>query len=224
MTLESTGILIDLYAFGERDCVATVFTRDFGVMRGIMKAAQIAKKNKPLVGQMGAVSWNARLDSQLGAFHFESQKNLAAPLMSDAAALAFMNSAFALIATMLPEREKYPNLYNQTENLLNELETQFHSDKGGNSPNTLYLNWEIWLLRELGYAMDLTKCSGCGATDALNYISPKTGRAVCDDCAAPYLDRLHRMPPDFKTILFFIEKICDEHNVKLPLARKMLVC
>ena len=114
MKLESVGILIALRPFGERDSVAHIFTRDYGLLCGMMKGAAVAKKNRPLVGQAGAVSWNARLDSQLGVFHWETAKNLAAPLMSDPRALSFVNSAFALLAALLPEREKYENLYNET--------------------------------------------------------------------------------------------------------------
>ena len=60
MKLESNGILIDLRPFGERDMVARIFTADFGVLCGMMRGAQIARKNKPLIGQIGAVAWNAR--------------------------------------------------------------------------------------------------------------------------------------------------------------------
>lgn len=64
MKLESNGILIGLRPFNERDAIARVFTRDFGVLVGMMRGANVAKKNRPLLGQVGAVSWNARLDSQ----------------------------------------------------------------------------------------------------------------------------------------------------------------
>ena len=75
MKIETTGILINVKPFSERDVIAHIFTRDNGVLVGMLRGGAIAKKNKPLIGQMGMVSWNARLDSQLGVFHFESEKN-----------------------------------------------------------------------------------------------------------------------------------------------------
>ncbi len=214
MKLESVGILINLRPMGERDSVAHVFTHDFGVMCGVMRAAQIAKKNRPLVGQVGLVAWNARLDSQLGTFHWEAEKNLAAPIMISRDALRFMNSAFELIATLLPEREKYELLYRETIDLLGELAS------GGGEES--YLKWEINLLREMGYALDLTRCSGCGARENLNYLSPRTGRAVCDNCAAPYITKLYKLPLNINTTRRFLESVCISQGVALPTMRRML--
>ena len=67
MQIETSGILINIKPFSERDGIARVFTRDNGVLVGLLRGANVARKNKPLVGQCGTVSWNARLDSQLGA-------------------------------------------------------------------------------------------------------------------------------------------------------------
>ena len=214
MKLESNGILIGISPIGERDSVAHIFTRDFGMMHGVLRGAQIAKKNRALVGQVGAVAWNARLDSQLGAFHWESIENLSAPLMCDMHALGCMNAAFALIDVLLPERESYANLYDATVVLLRAM-------SGGDAVNR-YLDWEINLLRELGYALDLTHCSGCGRTDNLNYLSPKTGRAVCDDCAAPYMAKVYHLPITLDTTMHFIVGICRQIGIDVPMARLYL--
>ncbi len=225
MKLESVGILIELRPFGERDACARIFTRDYGILVGMMKGAQVAKKNKPLTGQIGLVSWNARLDSQLGVFHWEADKNFCAALMSDATALGMMNSAFSLLGLMLAEREKYETLWHETESMLNEMGvcTCNSSADKNNVIRQSYLCWEIGLLRELGYALDLTKCSGCGRTDNLTHLSPRTSRAVCSECAKPYLDRLYTLPVDFDTTKKFLEKIITEQGGKeLPLVRKLI--
>ena len=214
MKLESTGILIGLQPINERDSVGHIFTRDFGMLHGVMRGAVVARKNKPLVAQVGAVSWNARLDSQLGAFHWESAENLSASLMNNMRALACMNAAFALLDTLLPEREPYMNLYDSTITLLRDL--------GGDDSMEKYQNWEIGLLGELGYALDLSRCSGCGCTNNLNYLSPKTGRAVCDDCAAPYINKLYKLPINLDTTMRFISGICAQQGATIPPARLYL--
>lgn len=214
MKLESDGILISLRPFNERDSIAHIFTHDYGVVCGMMRGAVIAKKNRPLVGQIGAMTWNARLDSQLGVLHWDANHNMAATLMMDARRLSFMNAAFSLIDTLLPEREQYSKLYTETVTMLSQIATQ------DTTPN--YLKWEINLLRELGYALNLTCCSGCGVRENLNYISPRTGRAVCDTCAAPYIGRLYELPLDLDVTLRFLDAVCAQQGTNIPLARKML--
>ena len=211
MKLESDGILIVLRPLNERDSLAHIFTREYGMLSGVMRGAVVAKKNRPLVGQVGFAAWNARLDTQWGAFHWEPAKNIGAPLMIDAKKLSFMNAAFALIAMLLPEREAYTNLYNSTINMLQNL-------VDGDS-ESIYLNWEIGLLRELGFALDLSHCSGCGCVENLNYLSPKTGRAVCDNCAAPYISKLYKLPVNLDVTLQFISAVCGQMGVNVPPAR-----
>ncbi len=208
MKLESVGILISLRPFGERDLVAHIFTRDFGIMCGMLRGAQILKKNKPIIGQYGSVSWNARLDSQLGVFHFETEKNMIASVMNDAKVLLFINSAFSLLVSLLPEREKYESLFDDTLNLL--------CGKQG------YTEWETNLLSELGYALDLTHCSNCNCKDNLTHISQRTGRAVCKKCAEPWMDRCFELPVSLNTTKFFLEKLAINQDAKLPNARIIL--
>ena len=215
MQIETVGILINIKPFSERDAVAHIFTKNNGVLVGMLQGGVSAKKNKPLVGQCGNVSWVARLDSQLGVFHWEAEKNLSAPLILNPELLKIMNSVFSLIFTLLPERESYENLYDETLNLLKDLPNE-------QNPRDRYLQWEIVLLRELGYALDLSKCSGCGRVDNLCYLSPRTGRAVCAECGEPYRGRLYDLPLNLDTTLRFISGICDIQGTDIPPARKML--
>ena len=204
MKLESTGIIVSLRPFGERDAVAHIFTEHHGVLTGMLRGAGMNSKNKYLVGQMGVVAWNARLDSQLGVFHFESQKNLALSAMMDNNKLVFMNAMFSLIETLLPEREPYQDLYVSTLKTLDDINAES------------YLQWELDLLRNLGYALDLSHCSGCGCTDNLIYLSPRTGRAVCSNCGAPYRDKLFKLPINLQTTLRFLESVCAGQDVGVP--------
>jgi DNA repair protein RecO (recombination protein O) len=202
MKLESEGIVIELRPFGERDAIGRVFTRDHGVMCGIFKAGQIAK-SRPLTGQFGKVAWNARLDSQLGSFHFENEKNLVARFFSDGEKLKYAEACFALLAAMLPERERYPKLYAETLRLLDAPEN--------------YLEWELTLLAELGYGLALEKCGNCGANENLKYISPKTGRAICGKCGEAYKDKLFALPLNHGITEYFLGQIAE-----LPRVRKII--
>ena len=215
MKLESVGILISLRPFNERDAIARIFCRDFGVIAGMMRGAVVAKKNKPLVGQFGTFTWNARLDSELGVIHWETERNMVALIMNDSNKLKYVNAIFDLVNTLLPERESYERLYNKTYEFLSRLGMS-------TNPSPEYLDWEMLLIGEMGYALDLGRCSGCGTQENLHYISPKTGRAVCDTCAAPYISRLYKMPVSMDITLKFLEKICSDTGVNIPVARKIV--
>ncbi len=213
MKLESNGILIGLRPFNERDAIAQIFSQDFGVVVGMLRGANIAKKNKPLLGQYGHMVWNARLDSQLGIMHWDIEKNLSVALLMSPDKLSCMNAGFELLVTLLPERQAYQELYEETIRLMFGLASDM--------PNA-YLNWEVALLRELGYALDLSRCSGCGTLNDLNYLSPRTARAVCDSCARPYLNKLYRLPVDLGVTGRFLESVCNQQGVNIPVMRKML--
>ncbi len=215
MKLESDGILVGLRPIGERDSVARIFTREYGVVCGVMRGAVVARKNRPLVGQMGAVTWVARLDSQLGTFHWDSERNLVAPMMMAADALAVLNCVFDLISILLPERERYDVLFENTLDWIQKLSVV--PDKMAH-----YLGWEVDFLRELGYALDLSRCSGCGTCDNLHYLSPRTGRAVCDKCAAPYIGRLYSLPLTCAVTFRFLDALCANQGANMPLSRRML--
>ena len=187
MKLETDGLIVSIRPFNERDAVAHIFTENYGVLSGMLRGAVVAK-NKPMVGQMGVVAWNARLDSQLGVFHFEAQKNLSLLAMVDANKLKYLNSMFSLIETLLPEREAYTNLYNATLKTLADINAES------------YLQWELNLLRDLGYALDLSKCSGCGRADNLIICRREQGGR----CVGHVVRRM-------QTKCFVCQSICKQH-------------
>ena len=217
MKLESVGILISLRPFGERDAVARIFTRDYGLMVGMLRGAAVARKNRPMVGTMGDVSWNARLDSQLGVFHWDANRNLMAPFMSRGGALGAMNAAFELIGALLPERESFTELYDETLELLAQM-----AAASDDEISKIYMDWEIKFLGDLGYALDLSRCASCGRADDLKYLSPRTGRAVCASCGAPYVGRLYDLPLSLHVTGRFLDDICTQMGIEMPTARRIL--
>ena len=117
-----------------------------------------------------------------------------------------------LIANLLPEREAYTSLYDYTLDILR---------KNMLDENT-YMGWEIVLLRELGYAIDLSHCSGCGSVQNLHYLSPRTCRAVCDACAQPYLTKLYKLPITLDTTYCLLDSVCMQQGIQMPQMRKLL--
>jgi DNA repair protein RecO (recombination protein O) len=133
------------------------------------------------------VTWRARLEDHIGSFTVEPLRSRAAAAMGDRLALAGLNAVTALLAFALPEREAHAALFTQTERLLDLL------GQGELWP-LAYLRWEVLLLEEMGYRLDLGACAVTGTTEDLVYVSPKSGRAVSRDAAGDWADRMLPLP------------------------------
>jgi DNA repair protein RecO (recombination protein O) len=138
------------------------------------------------IGNHVDVTWKARLADNLGHFGTELRRGFAAPLMEDAAALAAITSLASLMR-LLPERDPHPNLFEVTLFVLGYL------DDAEVWP-ALLVRWEMALLDELGFGIDLSSCAATGATAELVYVSPRSGRAVSAEAGEPYKDRLLALP------------------------------
>ncbi|MFK7836075.1 MAG: DNA repair protein RecO [Sulfitobacter sp.] len=214
MEWRDQGILLSARRHGETSAIIEMFTPSQGRHAGVVRGGT-SRKIAPIL-QPGAqldVAWRARLEDHIGAFTVEPVRSRAAAAMSDRMALAGLNAVTALLSFCLPEREPHPALYARTEALLDLL------GQGDVWP-LAYLQWELGLLEEMGYALDLTACAVTGTTEGLVYVSPKSGRAVSAKGAGEWADRLLPLPrvlrgegdaPDteivqgFKTTGYFLE-------------------
>lgn len=188
MDWRDQGILLSTRRHGESAAIIDVFTvlhgRHSGVVRG-GAGRRIAPVLQP--GAQLDVEWNARLEEHLGTYRVEPLRSRAAAALSGRLALAGLNTVTALLSFCLPEREVYGALYLRTEQLLDLL--------GQDDVWPLaYLNWELALLEDLGFALDLTSCAVTGQTTDLIYVSPKSGRAVSRQGAGEWADRMLPLP------------------------------
>ena len=138
-------------------------------------------------GTQLAVTWRARLDDHIGSYTVEPLQSRAG-LMGDRLALSGLNAICAMLRVSLAEREPHAQLWRATMALLAALEA---------SPDwpADYLRWELLLLDEMGFGLDLGRCAVTGARDDLAYVSPKSGRAVSTAGAGDWADRLFPLPP-----------------------------
>ncbi|MBU2959788.1 DNA repair protein RecO [Citreicella sp. C3M06] len=188
MDWRDTGILLKARKHGETSAILEVFTpqhgRHLGVLRG-GTSRRIAPSLQP--GAQLDLTWRARLEDHMGAFTVEPQRSRAATAMADRRALAGLNAVTELLCFCLPEREPHPALYRRTEALLDLLGEQSLWPLG-------YLRWELALLEDMGFGLDLTSCAVTGASTGLVYVSPRTGRAVSAEGAGAWADRLLPLP------------------------------
>ncbi|MFC6639424.1 DNA repair protein RecO [Sulfitobacter sp. JBTF-M27] len=188
MEWRDQGILLATRRHGETSAIIEMFTPSQGRHIGVVRGGT-SRKIAPIL-QPGAqldVAWRARLEDHIGSFTVEPVRSRAATAMGDRLALAGLNAVTALLSFCLPEREAHPALYARTEALLDLL------GQGDVWP-LAYLQWELGLLEEMGYGLDLGSCAVTGATEGLVYVSPKSGRAVSEKGAGDWADKLLPLP------------------------------
>jgi DNA repair protein RecO (recombination protein O) len=181
-------VLVAAVPFGEGDLVAALFTEEHGVFRGLAKGGQSrARVATWQVGNLLEARWVARLSDQLGSVTAELIHPAAALAMSDAWALAALSAACAVAAGALQERVPMPAVFRGLLHLV-------ALASAGQPVVGELVRWEVGLLRELGFGLDLRQCALTGATSGLAYVSPKSGRAVCAEAAAPWQEKLLPLP------------------------------
>lgn len=172
---------------GESAAIIEVLTAAHGRHAGVVRGGASRKMAATLQpGTQLQLDWRARLQDHIGSFTVEPLRSRA-HLLSDRLALAGLLSTCALLRAALPEREPHPALWSETLALLDIL--------GQADWTSAYLRWELRLLEELGFGLDLSTCAVTGATEGLAYVSPKTGRAVSAAGAGDWADRLLPLPP-----------------------------
>lgn len=189
MEWRDQGAVIAVRRHGESAAIVELFTQGHGRHAGVVRGGA-GRRMAPIL-QPGAqleVTWRARLEDHLGAFTVEPLQSRA-ELMGDRAALAGLNAVCALLHFALPEREAHPDLYRKSMVMLDML---------GASElwSVAYLRWEMALLEELGFGLDLSACAVTGGVDDLAYVSPKSGRAVSAEGAGEWADRLLPLPAE----------------------------
>jgi DNA repair protein RecO (recombination protein O) len=187
MEWSDEGVVLSVRPHGESAAVLELFTRQHGRHLGLVHGGR-SRKLRPVlqIGNHLDASWKARLADNLGHFTVELRKGYAAIAMDDPAALTAMSS-MATLSRLLPERDPHPNLYEITQFVLGFLDDQ------GVWP-ALVVRWELALLEELGFGLDLGSCAATGQNTDLVYVSPKSGRAVSRAAGEPYGDRLLALP------------------------------
>lgn len=188
MDWRDEGVILTVRRHGESAAIVDVFTREHGRHAGVVRGGGSRRMAPTLQpgGQMD-LEWRARLEEHLGAYRVEPRRSRAAALMGDGDALAAFSSVAALLTGYLADREPHPALYAATIGLLDALGT----DDGW--PEA-YVGWEIMLMNDLGFPLDLSSCAATGATEDLVWVSPRTGRAVSRAAGEPYAERLLNLP------------------------------
>jgi DNA repair protein RecO (recombination protein O) len=181
------GIILGTKRHGETSVIAEVMTREHGRHQGLVRGGR-GTKMQPLlqIGNQVEITWRARLDEHLGQFQIEPVAFHAARLMENLAALNGLQ-LLAAHCRLLPDRDPHPQLYEALLAIIENFENITLAVE-------LMARFEMLLLEELGFGLDLSECAATGSRQDLIYVSPKSGRAVSREAGRPWADKLLALP------------------------------
>jgi DNA repair protein RecO (recombination protein O) len=190
MRLESLAIICAVRAHGEHGAILRALTRDDGMQAGYVRGGR-SRRLRPVLmpGNLVQAEFRSRTDEQLPHATVELVESRG-PLLTEPLPAAAIDWVTALTASALPEGHFYPRLYDALSGLLSAIDA---------APNArtwaaALVRYELLLLAELGFGLDLAECAATGSEEGLAWVSPKSGRAVTDAAAEGYRDRLFKLP------------------------------
>jgi len=191
MRIEMPAIVCALLSHGEHGAVVRLMTQNHGLQAAYVRGARGRRMRPVLIpGNLVQARLSARTDTQLAQAEVELAHSRG-PLLGEPLPAAAIEWATALTATALPEAQPYPRLYQALDGLLSAIEAAPSASGWG----AALVRYELLLLAELGFGLDLDRCAVTGRNDALVAVSPKSGKAVSDVEAEPYKERLLPLPP-----------------------------
>lgn len=190
MHLRAQAMILAARAHGEHGSVVRALTRDDGVQPGYVRGGR-SRALRPVLQPANVVlgEWRARTGEQLAALTVELVHSRAA-LHREPLAAAALDWVTALTAIALPEAQAYPRIYDALGGMLDAVEAA----PAARGWAVALVRYELLLLAELGFGLDLDACVSTGATDDLAFVSPRSGAAVARAAAAGYEDRLLALP------------------------------
>jgi len=247
MDWSDEGVVLAARRHGEKALVIDALTAAHGRHAGLLRGGQAPKARAQWqIGNRLALQWRARLEEHLGSYSGELVAAHAAKLLDDPPRLAALASAAALASLALPEREPHPRAYHGLLHLIAALTAE--NDRAAITDwAAIYVAWEMMLLEELGFGLDLSCCAATGVTEDLVYVSPRSGQAVSRGAGVPYREKLLPLPdflrreaqtgleegpaPTSDDIIgglrlagFFLEaRVFTPHQQRIPAARGRLV-
>ena len=191
MEWRDEGIVLSVRKHGETSAIAELLTAGHGRCLGHVRGGR-SRRQRPVLqpGNIVQAVWRARLEEHLGHLTIEGLDLKAGAIMEVPFRLAGL-ATLAALAQLLPEREPHRRIYDATRIVLDAIEND-------DIWPALMVRWELGLLEELGFGLDLSKCAATGSVEGLSHVSPKSGRAVSFAAGEPYRDRLLALPDFLK--------------------------
>ena len=189
--LTADAIVCTVRVHGEHGAILRALTRDAGLVAGYVRGGR-SRRIRPILipGNLVSLDLRARTEDQLGSATVDLLKSRA-PLLAEPLAAAAIDWATSLTAATLPESQPYPPLYDALSAVLDAIGAASSARQWG----AALARYELLVLAELGFGLNLDECVVTGSAADLAFVSPKSGAAVSAGAAAGYEERLFRLPP-----------------------------
>ena len=234
MRWESNGLILNFSKYNEKSYILEIFTEEHGKHKGIIRG--LHSKNKRSIIEPGNevfAAWSGRLETHLGNYNVEPIKLWSSHVLQFKDKLSAISSICSLISLTMAERQPNPIIYFSSKKLI-EIVASTRDDWIRE-----YVFWEMQLLSEIGYGLDLERCAVTSKSSDLVYVSPSSGRAVTNEGAGDFRNKLLPLPKfmtDFKanydnddiynalnlTEFFFKKRFFLPNNLNFPQSRNRL--
>jgi len=234
MRWESNGLILNFSKYNEKSYILEIFTEEHGKHKGIIRG--LHSKNKRSIIEPGNevfATWSGRLETHLGNYNVEPIKLWSSHILQFKDKLSAISSICSLISLTMAERQPNPLIYFSSKKLI-EIVASTRDDWVRE-----YVFWEMQLLSEIGYGLDLERCAVTSKSSDLVYVSPSSGRAVTNEGAGDFRNKLFPLPKfmtDFKanydnddiynalnlTEFFFKKRFFLPNNLNFPQSRNRL--
>ncbi|MBT4921701.1 MAG: DNA repair protein RecO [Rickettsiales bacterium] len=190
--IEDEAFLLAKMKFSESSIIVSFLTKEHGILKGIIKGA-FAKKNHNVyeIGNKFSIRANSRFDSGLVRCDTEVMSNHFFEFLSNKSKLLMLLVASELICKLFPENIQLDIAF---DNFTDLLDSMLKPNQTTTDLYKQYFIFELMLLKEMGYGLDLSKCAVCSESNDLIFISPKTGRAVCRMHGTEYSNKIFKLP------------------------------
>jgi len=226
---DDEGLILSSINYSETSIILKVFTRNYGVQKGFVRGAKSKKKSNIYeAGNLVSISFKSRTEDMLGIFLVDLMKPSPLLYLNDLKRFSCIISVINLLEFSLLESEPETELYFYSKNLINKI---FSYEEGWIEE---YIRWEVFLLKKIGFGLELSKCILSNKKTNLSYVSPKSGCAVNKEAGKPWEKKLLELPKflisdnkanrselrkGFKITTYFLTKFANSIDKILPFTR-----
>ena len=226
---DDEGLILSSINYSETSIILKVFTRNHGVQKGFVRGAKSKKKSNIYeAGNLVSISFKSRTEDMLGIFLVDLMKPSPLLYLNDFKRFSCIISVINLLEFSLLESEPETELYFYSKNLINKI---FSYEEGWIEE---YIRWEVFLLKKIGFGLELSKCILSNKKTNLSYVSPKSGCAVNKEAGKPWEKKLLELPKflisdnkanrselrkGFKITTYFLTKFANSIDKILPFTR-----
>ena len=226
---DDEGLILSSINYSETSIILKVFTRNYGVQKGFVRGAKSKKKSNIYeAGNLVSISFKSRTEDMLGIFLVDLMKPSPLLYLNDLKRFSCIISVINLLEFSLLESEPETELYFNSKNLINKI---FSYEEGWIEE---YIRWEVFLLKKIGFGLELSKCILSNKKTNLSYVSPKSGCAVNKEAGKPWEKKLLELPKflisdnkanrsdlrkGFKITTYFLTKFANSIDKILPFTR-----